>query len=231
MTSEAKIITGIGLLTVLIIVLGLVSVKGNAPDSDTIKIQKDLLVKKLNPRITGKDPKIQIVEFGDFQCPACSALAPTMKKVLATYGENIDFIFRVIPIHSHSIEAATAGYAAAEQGKFSEMYEKLFATQEEWSVESANRPELFSKYALDIGLDVAQFAKDSHDKATLYASIVSEDSRDASLMSVDSTPTLIINGKSTVRGSVAFEKIEQLILKELNPSTIPSPLATSTTQV
>lgn len=215
MTSEAKIISGIGIFTVLIIILGLVFTNGSGPKSE-VNIKQESLVTESNPRITGKDAQVQIVEFGDFQCPACSMLSFTMKELFKTHGDKIDFVFRVIPIHAYSVEAASASYAAAEQGKFKEMYEVLFEKQSEWSVSSADRKALFEQYAATIGLNVEAFKTALKEKKDVYAAIVDKDSVDATVMGVQVTPTLIINGKTVARGALSYEQLKTLVDNELN---------------
>ncbi|MBU3668412.1 MAG: hypothetical protein FGM57_00415 [Candidatus Taylorbacteria bacterium] len=219
MTSEAKIITGIGIFTILIIILGLMFSGAPNPNAE-VSINKEILVNQNNPIVAGTaEKRVQIVEFGDFQCPACAMLSFNMKELFKTHGDKIDFVFRVIPIHQYSVEAAGASYAAHEQGKFKEMYEKLFEKQDEWSTPSANRPELFATYATEIGLNVEQFKKDISSKAGLYKTYVDADAKDAAAMNVAVTPTLIINGNKVVRGAVGYEQLKSLVESELNPAT------------
>lgn len=213
MTTEAKIISGIGILTVIIIIFGLMFA-GGSPKTE-VSVNKEVLTTPENPRVTGKNPKVQIVEFGDFQCPACAMLSFTMKELFKSHGDSIDFVYRVIPIHQYSYEAAGAGYAAAEQGKFKEMYEKLFEKQDEWSQPKADRPALFAGYATELGLNVEQFKKSLSEKAGLYKTIVDKDNLDAKTMGIQSTPTLVINGTQVVRGAVNYAQLKTIVDEEL----------------
>lgn len=216
MTSEAKIITGIGIFTVLIIIVGIFFASNAAPDLTKVNIQKDILTRESNPRITSKDAKVQIVEFGDYQCPACSAFAPVMRQILADYAGKIDFVFRVIPIHEHSREAAIVSYAANDQGKFFEMFEKLFENQEKWSANGADRATLYKQYATEIGLNVEQFSQDIVNKSAAYNAIIDQDSKDADAMKVMVTPTIIVNGTDVFHGAASYEKMKVSIDKALN---------------
>jgi protein-disulfide isomerase len=95
------------------------------------------------------------------------------------------------------------------------MYEKLFVTQDEWSEGTANRTELFKKYATEVGLNMTQYEKDLNEKAAKYAEIINTDARDASAMGIMATPTLIINGKTVIRGAVSFDDLKKILDKEL----------------
>lgn len=211
MTSEAKIITGIGIFTVLIITVGLFFAANSSPEIPKMNIQKDILTRETNPRITSKDAKVQIVEFGDFECPACAVFAPTMKQILADYAGKIDFTFRIIPIHQHSREAAAAGYAANDQGKFIEMVEKLYENQDKWSNDTADRAKLFRQYAMEIGLDVNKFDQDITNKTAVYNAIIDQDSKDADAMKVAVTPTIIVGGTDVFHGAASYEKLKASI--------------------
>ncbi len=217
MTSEAKIITGIGIATVLIVIIGLFFA-GQANPGKVI-IKPEILVRANNPRVTGKDAKIQIVEFGDLECPACALLAPNMKRILDVYGDHIDFVFRVIPIHDYSIPAASVAFLGAEQGKFLNVYEIVSANLEQWSARTADKPTLFKKYAKEAGLNMDIYEKTLKEKADTYARIVKQDAEDAKTMNILATPTLIINGRIVLRGSQSFEKLSEIIQSELQSST------------
>lgn len=214
MTTEAKIISGIGILTVIIIIFGLIFA-GNSRPKANISVSKEVLTTAENPRVTGKNPKVQIVEFGDFQCPACAMLSYNMKELFKSHGDSIDFVYRVIPIHQYSYEAANAGYAAAEQGKFKEMYEKLFEKQDEWSQPKADRAALFVSYATELGLQVEQFKKSISEKAGVYKTIVDKDSKDAQTMGIQATPTLII-GSKVLMGAVNYSQIKEAVDNEIH---------------
>ncbi len=82
------------------------------------------------------DAKVTIIEFSDFQCPYCSRALPTVKKILADYGDKIAFSYKHFPlvsIHPRAQKAAEAAECAKDQGKFWEMHDKLFEGQTDWS--------------------------------------------------------------------------------------------------
>lgn len=223
MNSDTKIISAIGVFTVIIIIVGVMFAGGqrSARDLPEITVKTDALVRPDSLRETGKDAKIQFVEFADFECPACAMLHPSLKRIKSEYKDKIDFVFRVIPIHSNSVLAASAVLAAREQGKMIEMHDILFEKQEEWTkygIRAAEVSTLFEKYAGIIGLNVDQYKSDIKNNASKYKAIVDQDQADATAMGIASTPTIIVNGKPLIRGVVSYERLKQIIEAELNPA-------------
>ncbi len=224
MNSDTKIISIISIITVIIIIVGVMLVGGKTSNNSLpeVSIKNEALVREDSLRTTGKDAKIQFVEFADFECPACAMLHPALKRIKAEYGDKLDFVFRVIPIHGNSTLAASAVFAAREQGKMTEMHDVLFEKQTEWTkygIKPAEVSALFEKYASEIGLDVAKYKADLSSNASKYKAIVNQDSIDATAMGIVSTPTGIINGKPLVRGVMSYEALKQIIESELNPAT------------
>src|SRR5205823_92197 len=100
--------------------------------------------------------RVTIVEYADFQCPHSAAVQATLQKVLASHGQDVRIAFKhnPLPIHSQALLAAQAALAAAEQGKFWEMHDQLFAHPQ-----ALDRPAI-ERYAAAIGLDLARFKAD-----------------------------------------------------------------------
>src|SRR3989344_9628643 len=81
---------------------------------------------------------VALVEYGDFQCPACATYYPIVKTLTDDYGEDLKVVYRHIPlvaIHTNAMDAARAAEAAGLQGKFWEMHDKLYENQKEWENE------------------------------------------------------------------------------------------------
>jgi protein-disulfide isomerase len=131
---------------------------------------------------------VTIVEFTDFQCPACAAMHPVLEQVLKSYGDKVRFVVRDFPLNQHewARKAAEAANAAKEQGKFFEYISLLFQRQKALDVPS------LKKYASELGLDRARFDA-ALDRGT-YAAEVKHDIEDGELYGVSSTPTIFING-------------------------------------
>lgn len=139
--------------------------------------------------------KVVLIEFSDLQCPACKNADPSVNSILSEFGTRLRFEYRHFPlksIHRNAEAAAYAAEAAAIQGKFFEMKDKLFATQDEWA-DSPESMQLFVTYAKDLGLDLEKFEMDA-----LSADVKAIVARDLALgeqIGVNSTPTFFLNGK------------------------------------
>jgi protein-disulfide isomerase len=131
---------------------------------------------------------VTIVEFTDFQCPACAAMHPVLEEVLKSYGNKVRFVVRDFPLNQHenARKAAEAADAANAQGKFFEYIAILFKNQKALDVPS------LKKYASDLGLDRARF--DAALDRGVYAAEVEKDVSDGEMYGVGSTPTIFING-------------------------------------
>ncbi len=141
-----------------------------------------------DPYLGKKDAKITLVEFADYQCPACSRVRPMLHELLAKKGDRVKFVFRDLPLASHknARAAAEAAECANEQGKFWEYHEFLFDNQQSLDGES------LKKYAESLGLDVKKFNQciDSG----RYISEVEKDAADAKIAGINSTPSILVNG-------------------------------------
>ena len=131
---------------------------------------------------------ITIVEFTDFQCPACAAMHPVLEDVLKSYGNKVRFVVRDFPLNQHEYarKAAEAANAANAQGKFFEYITVLFKNQKALDVPS------LKKYASELGLDRARF--DAALERGVYAAEVQKDVTDGEMYGVGSTPTIFVNG-------------------------------------
>ncbi len=132
---------------------------------------------------------VTIVMFSDFQCSACSATHPLLKKAMAAYPGKIRFVVRDYPlesIHENGFRAALAAGAANAQGKFFEYTEILYAHQDKLDEVS------LKKYAADLGLNVKQFELDFNSEKTVTE--IRKDMADGNAYGINSTPTIYING-------------------------------------
>lgn len=133
---------------------------------------------------------LELLEYGDYQCPSCGDSYLAVNKAIQDLGKNIVFVFRNFPltdIHPDAFDAAMAAEAAAQQNKFWEMYTQLFQNQA-----SLNEPDLFS-YARRIGLDMQRFGQDIQSQA--LASKIEGDIESGINSGVSGTPSFYINGK------------------------------------
>lgn len=156
------------------------------------------------------DAVLTIVEYSDYQCPACGAYHPIVEKVKEHFGDKVKVKYRDFPlnIHQFAMLAARAAEAARNQGKFKAMHDKLFENQNVWSG-SSNPQSLFEGYAREIGLDMEQFNNDLNAAETQRAVI--EEKKEGERLGVDSTPTFFINGEKLVQNPRNFEEFKGLI--------------------
>jgi protein-disulfide isomerase len=160
---------------------------------------------------------VQILEFGDFECPGCAQYAmitgPDVMKRLVETGE-VSFRFFDFPltdIHPNSAAAHNAAHCANEQGKFWEMHDQLFAGQNDWSGQRTRSPKrIFRRYADAIGLDGAKW-DECYDSGRMLAQINANRNEGARLR-VSRTPTFII-GDQLVEGAGSYDQIRSLVLQ------------------
>ncbi|QCX74720.1 Disulfide bond formation protein D precursor [Streptomyces sp. YIM 121038] len=143
------------------------------------------------------DPKkseLTVVEFLDFECEGCGAMYPVVEKLRAEYGDRVTFVARYFPMpgHRNGELAARTAEAAARQGKFEEMYSKLFTTQKEWGESQDWKEDVFRGYAKQLGLDLGRFDAALADPAT--AGRVQADQRDGLGLGARGTPTFVVDG-------------------------------------
>jgi protein-disulfide isomerase len=143
----------------------------------------------------GGEGAVTVVEFLDFECESCGAFHPVVEDLRERYAGEITYVLRYFPIPSHfnSMNAAVAAEAAAQQGRLEEMYQRLFQTQSEWGEAQESRAELFRAFAIDLGLDIAQYDAAVADPATQAR--VQEDFDEGRLLGVEGTPTFFIDGQ------------------------------------
>ncbi len=137
--------------------------------------------------------KVTLMEFGDFQCPACGAYYPLVEQLMKDFPNDLRLVFRNFPlttIHMQALNAAHVAEAAALQGKFWEMYSALYPTQDTWSVTSGTAP--FDVYAQQIGLDMTKFHTDINSDAVKAR--VNRDIDYGNSIGIDSTPSFYVNG-------------------------------------
>lgn len=142
-----------------------------------------------------KEAPLTLVEYADFQCPTCKAYYPIIKQLQQDFKGKLLFVYRFFPlsnIHHNALNSSEAAYAASKQGKFWEMHDKLFETQDTWA-ESTNARDTFVTYALQLGLNVDEFKKDFNDDST--AKVVADSEQNDIDLGLNGTPTFFLNGK------------------------------------
>ncbi len=196
------ILVAIGILAAIVFVVFAVMNPSNDSSSETktdqAKQPSAAQLAQLKQGHQKGDPnsKVTVTEFGDFQCPACSSVEKELQaSVFPQFGSKINFVFKHFPlvdIHKNAMSSAYAAEAAAVQGKFWEMHDKLYAQQAEWSELSDPQPK-YEAYARQLGLDVTKFKSDMKSKDVKAR--VEKDKKLAAELSLPGTPTFFVNGK------------------------------------
>lgn len=204
------------LIILIVLVLGFFGFLVFRPDSD----ENDVAAEPTNHvRGTGD---LTLVEYGDFQCPACYSYEATLQQVAAKYEGKLRMQFRNFPlssIHQHAVAAARAAQAASLQGKFWQMHDKLYDQSGwiSWSQSSdSNVSVIFRGYAQQLGLDMAKYDADVN-SAEVLASI-NADRAEAEKLGFTGTPSFVLGGEvfTPEENSVeAFsKKIDELLAQQ-----------------
>lgn len=183
-TTETKVFLGIVIVTLLIIFAASFSMTKPIPTFSRAEMIPDGTATKGNPQA-----EIYLVEFSDFQCPACKSAQPFVDAITEKYKDKMIFAYRHFPLaqHAFSTNAALAAEAAAKQGKFWEMYSLLFANQEKFN------DNLWKDLANQLKLNPDQFDADMKN-ADLKTKIDNDQSA-GEKFAVTATPTFFLNGK------------------------------------
>lgn len=158
--------------------------------------------------------KVTIVEYSDFQCPACRHAQDTLKRILEEYGETVRIIyndFPLIKIHPNAFPAAEAAQCAFSQGKFWEYHDLLFERQDIWAPSTDPQPH-FLDYARETGLNMEQFSRCIENNETREA--VQQDQQEGDTLRIRSTPTFFINDVRLV-GPANFSNFKKAIDAQL----------------
>ena len=171
--------------------------------------QQDKLVPADARTITDPaDPQATLVLFTDYQCPYCAMMDTLIQQAKADYGDQVQIVVRNYPLpkHQNAEPSARAVEAAAEQGAMEQMAAKIFEHQQDWKTESSV-DDIFAGYAEELGLDMEQFEADYNSDA--IKDRVARDLQDAQDLSIQHTPTLLLNGQEIQFESGAYSEIQE----------------------
>jgi len=157
----------------------------------------------------GSTAKATLIEYADFQCPACASYYSVVKQLTQDFGDSLRVVYRYFPLQQHQYGrlAAYAAEAAGKQGKFWEMHDMLFGNQSDWA-DSSDAESIFIGYATTLGLNVDQFKTDLHSDSV--AARVQSDYEGGFTAGVDSTPTFYLNGKK-LANPATYNEFKSLI--------------------
>ena len=193
--KEKKMWIGLAIILALVLIVSYFISQKNKK-GDLAHIQK-VEVANLQVHLKGnKDAELKLIEYSDFQCPACQYWYGELKKLEAQYENDFQVEYHHLPlrsIHPNAQIAAQAAEAAGRQGKFWEMHDMLFERQAEWS-QSFKPEQLFKQYADSLGLDTRRFAYDMNsDEVKDFVNKQYDDALASGLKL--QTPTFTLNGE------------------------------------
>jgi protein-disulfide isomerase len=158
---------------------------------------------------------VQIMEFADFECPACGQFATVTepdvrKRIIETGLASYRFFdFPLTEIHKNTLAASNAAACASDQGKFWEMHDQLYEHQPQWSTEATSDPKkFFERYATQIGLDVSTWNKCYDDQRHLQR--IMSNRAEGERRNVRQTPTFVI-GTKMIPGSLPYDMIKAYV--------------------
>lgn len=161
-----------------------------------------------DPSMGSKNAPVTIVEFTDYQCPFCAKARPTVKQLIAEYGDKVYYVLRDYPLdfHPNAKKAAEAAQCAGDQGKYWEYSDMIWANQ--GTIDPAN----LKKFAADLKLDTKKF--DACLDTGKYTAEVEKDFADGNKAGVSGTPSFFING-TPIFGAHPLEKFKELVDRAL----------------
>ncbi len=165
------------------------------------------------PMKGGTDAPITIVEFADFECPACRRAYPDIERLLLEFSGQIQFAFVDFPLttlHPRAVPASEAALCANEQGRFWDYHQNLMLLT--GNLDDAD----LAKRAADLQLDVAKFAECYQSRR--HSGVVRSSFQLGREKGVDSTPTFFVNGRKIV-GAPAYDVFREIIETELARSS------------
>jgi len=165
----------------------------------------------VSPAKGANKPTVTIVEFSDFECPYCKAVQRSLQQVLESYPGEVRLVFKHLPLEGHrnSLPAARAAYCAAEQDRFWQFHDALFAAKE---LSAA----VFIQVAGELGLGLPKFQACLNSEQSRTA--VVKDLETARLFGVESTPSFVVNGK-LIQGALSFADLQKIVEQELKQSS------------
>lgn len=161
-----------------------------------------------------KNSPIILVEYSDFQCPACVTYLPFLKQLNKEFENKVQFVYRHFPlkqIHPNAEIAAVAAEAAGKQDKFWEMHDMIFEKQNEWSrLSKSEVRDKFTQYAQELNIDIEKFKSDLDSEEIKEK--INNDYDSGVKFDVQGTPTFFLNGNK-IQNPQSYEEFRDIINK------------------
>jgi protein-disulfide isomerase len=178
----------------------------------TMNIPPPMFVSELDDGMSpvkgATNPVVTIVEFSDFECPFCKQVQSVLRQIVESYGRTVRLVFKHLPLEGHrnSLPAARAAYCAAEQDRFWQFHDAVFAA-------GHLSPPVFEQIASDLGLGLPKFQECVASERSRAA--VVKDIEAARRLRIESTPSFVVNGK-VIKGALSFADFQRIVEQELN---------------
>ncbi len=200
---------------IIIGVVTLILIAGSFWFSSSVAKKSDEGVDATKSYIKGNpEAAVTLVEYSDFQCPACASFHPVLVDLMNEFGDDIRFEYKhfPLPMHPLALPAARAVEAAGQQDAFYEFHDLIFENQKTWS-NSPNPNALFVQYAESLGLDIEQFKRQMN--SSLLKDRIDSDLQSGRDLGITGTPTFFLNGeKMTI---TTYDDFYQQIEAAINP--------------
>jgi len=216
-------------------VLALLGIAGlswmaSRPKTQVTRLDPNLPAMKAEGYLLGSpNAPVEVIEFADFECPACGQFAtltePDVRTRLVNTGQvRVRYIDYPLPMHKNTWDASLAAACANDQGKFWEMHDALFANQDRWNGEATRRPRgVIADLAKGIGLDMTKYGScmdaDTH-RAKIQSHLAEAEKRN-----IGQTPTFVFNG-TVVPSALAYDRFKAYVDEAAKAAPATAPAAT-----
>jgi len=209
MNIKRTIFWAIFLIILALILWGLAVAMNKSSVSTTNNLIPPAPVSANDHVLGSNNAPVTMIEYGDFQCPACGVYFPLVERLMKEASSTVRLVFRHFPLpqHANALITAEASEAAGLQGKFWDMYRLIYGHQSDWS----NLPDahdVLDGYASQIGLDMVKFKADLDSSAV--KDVVLSDQAEGVKIGIEGTPTFFVNGKA-ITNPQSYEAFKSLI--------------------
>jgi protein-disulfide isomerase len=219
-------------LTAIVVVgMAFIVYQGRQSTTKAITIDPNTPLPKAEGYVIGSPTApVQVLEFADFECPACMSFAtltePDVRKRLVETGKiSMRYLDFPLDMHPNTWSASNAAACANEQGKFWEMHDQLFNTQDKWDGQATRRPKGFLKQlAGNIGLNVPQW--ETCFDSQKYRLNIRANQKEGEKRLVQSTPTFVI-GSKMVTNALSFDSFKAYV--DTAMASLPAPVPSGDT--
>jgi len=203
----------------LLMFVGIIAVAKNKNNPKTedgkVTIADNGHIKMVEPKTTDSTASaenskvVTLVEYGDFQCPACKLYYPDVKQLLVNNPGKLRLVFKNFPlinIHPNAMDAAIAAEAVGKQGKYFEFIDILYEKQTEWA-ELKVPDDKFVEYAKSLGIDIDKYKNDLKDP--VITALIDSQRNEGIANGVTGTPTFFLEGVrlNTPANLTEFQKV------------------------